>query len=284
MNIGILCDLHLGHSAEDRWHNRLLFDRAPEIARLAVPALNRQNLDMIAVLGDITNAGAESELLLAHAILSDLTIPWYVLPGNHDRMAVQSGSFDKVFQENLPNFYRRQGTIGMLFLRESLPDGEVQSPAIELGSAQIDRVIQTVVADRPGTLIIFSHFPLISQAAFANKHGGKDAGHYADGMELLVCLEKLVRNRVVILCGHQHWHHIMEGARWIQCTTGAMIEYPMEFRIAEISDTMLRVSVFAGTAARLAAESLDSAKWVRGQDSDRNCEVALDRRLDCLHS
>ena len=52
MRIGILNDLHLGHSGEGRWHNRLLYDRAAEIARSAVAVLNRQSLDLVLVLGD----------------------------------------------------------------------------------------------------------------------------------------------------------------------------------------------------------------------------------------
>ena len=275
MNIGILSDLHLGHSGKGRWHNRLLYDRASEIAQSAVAELNRQEIDWVIVLGDITNSGTKGQLALAREILSALSRPWYVVPGNHDRKAVRSGQFDEIFRENLPDFYSRQGDLGMLFLRERPPAEHTASPDMTLGTDCIDRAVRAVKQDRPSTLVLFSHVPLISEASFARAHRGKEAGHYEDGAELVARLEQWTQTPVIVLCGHQHWHHTMASQRWIQCTTGAMIEYPMEFRTVAITHTALQVAVRAGTSPEIAAASLDSAIWVRGRDYDRNGELVL---------
>ena len=260
-----------------RWHNRLLFDRAEGIGRSAVAVLNRQKLDMVVFLGDISHDGAESQVRSARALLAGLTVPWLALPGNHDGEAIRSGQFDQVFRGNVPGFYRRQGDVGMLFLRESLLDYRDDSPNIRLGRTCIERAVQAVGADGPGRLIVFSHFPLVSQVAYARQHGSRDVGHYADGMDLLARLEGLVPNRVVVFCGHQHWHRVMESEGWIHCTTGAMIEYPMEVRIASLEASVMRSSIVAGVADEIAAESLEAATWVRGQGRDRDCEFALPR-------
>ena len=72
IRIGIINDLHIGHEGTGEWHNRLLYDRAEEIARAAVAQLNSQKLDRVIILGDITNDGGESQLSAARAILDEL--------------------------------------------------------------------------------------------------------------------------------------------------------------------------------------------------------------------
>lgn len=272
MTFGILNDLHLGHSGEGRWHNRLLYERSVEIARSAVEVLNSQDLDFVVVLGDLTQTGTPAQLRLARQILSGLSAPWYVLPGNHDRPAVQSGTFDGEFGKSVPNFYRRSDGMGLLFLREEIA-ADPQQSGYRIGSAQLRHAAEVVEASRPAILIVFSHIPVISERAFAEEHAGKYAGHYSDGTELLAILNALVRT-MVIFCAHEHWHHIAEGPGWIQCTTGALIEYPMEVRVVSAANSKLRIESL--TASPLADESLDSADWVRGRASDRLFERPLD--------
>ncbi len=83
--IGIFNDLHLGHSGTGVWHNRLMFDQAEEVVRTTVTLLNELSLDLVIILGDVTNDGEAQQLELAEDLLSTLTAPWLVIPGNHDR-------------------------------------------------------------------------------------------------------------------------------------------------------------------------------------------------------
>ena len=57
MRIGILNDLHLGHTGTGIWHNRLLFEHAEEAVQETVSLLNEKSLDMAIILGDVTNDG-----------------------------------------------------------------------------------------------------------------------------------------------------------------------------------------------------------------------------------
>src|SRR5690606_3155673 len=41
-------------------------------------------LDFVIWSGDVTEFGSDEELRLAKRILDSLTVPWYVIPGNHD--------------------------------------------------------------------------------------------------------------------------------------------------------------------------------------------------------
>jgi hypothetical protein len=271
IRIGIINDLHLGHTGEGRWHNRLLYDHAEEIARAAVAALNRLSLDRVLVLGDITEAGTEEQLLLARDILGKIEAPWLVLPGNHDRVGVHSGQFARVFAGHVPDLYIRWDEIGLLTLREKLPDDGSRPDGYRLGGAVIEEAVARVAEDRPALLLVASHIPLISEVDHPSAHAGKYAVHHADGQELLARLAPLMKQRGFVFCAHQHWHHVSECPRWVQLTNAAMIEYPMELRLATIDGGGLGVSTVPAACREMAARSLDNAPWVVGRECDREC-------------
>ncbi|WP_317169376.1 metallophosphoesterase family protein [Mucilaginibacter humi] len=56
-------------------------------------------LQFVIISGDITEFGADEELTLAKSLLSGLTKPRYIVPGNHDMNWSESGgnSFKTVF-------------------------------------------------------------------------------------------------------------------------------------------------------------------------------------------
>ena len=270
MKLGILNDLHLGAPGRTgEWHNRLMFDQAEAIARSAIAVLNRQRPDAVVVLGDITQSGEPAQVGVAREVLASLAVPWYALPGNHDRAALKSGLFDEAFAGHVLPFYSRLGGSGVVCLRESLAGYGLDDDGFQLGQTQIAQVLDAVDADRPEHLIVLCHFPLMGEESWAAEHGGKDAGHLPDGPRLVEELSRRATRPVLILCGHQHWHHISHGRGWVQCVTASLIEYPMEVRLVTIDGQAVDVETFPGGAEQLASASLLSAAWVRGRDEDR---------------
>ena len=274
MRIGLFSDLHLGHSGTGRWHNRLLFDCAERVARETVALLNRQALDLVIVLGDITNHGSPEQLRLAKEVLDGLLVPWLVLPGNHDRNAVKSGRFEEVFGNRVPGIHRRLGSCSALFLQEQLPPDD-RKARTELGSAIVRGAEGVVESDRPGALLVFSHFPLVPEEEFADQREANYAKHYRDGLELLGRLRGLVSGTTVAFCSHEHWHHVTSDDGFTQCTTASMIEYPMEARIVCLDGRRLSISTLDTACPEIAARSLESARWGRGDTSDRCARVDL---------
>src|SRR5207247_10658479 len=128
------------------------------------------------VLGAITAAGTEAQLRLARDILRQIEAPWYVLPGNHDRAAVRSGQFDRVFAGHVLDLYSRHDELGLLSLREMLPADGAPPSGYQIGAAVIDQAVERVTSDRPPVLLVASHIPLASEEAHAGSHGGKYAG------------------------------------------------------------------------------------------------------------
>ena len=270
---GVLSDLHLGRSMPGRGHNRLLHDQAETLACLAVAALNRQPLDAVFVLGDLTDDGTPQQVDRARHILSSLIHPWYVVPGDHDRMAVRSGVFDQLLgSQAAPAYFRISDGIGVVSLRE---DAEAVTDAFRFDGLSAARSLAALQADTPRTLLVLSHFPLVCQRTWAAVHNGRHAACPPDGPLLLSHLSACVRQRVVVLCGHQHWHHSRDGANWVQCATGSMLEYPMEVRMVTLAGDALYVETLAAGVACQRRDSLDRAKWVAGGPMDRAAMFTL---------
>lgn len=280
MQLGIVSDLHLGGTRNSKWNNRQMQMRATELAQSAIATLNAHALDAVVVTGDLTEDGYSEgdylhQLLLARELLETIRAPWYVVPGNHDRLLVKSGDFDRVFAGHGLYGYTRWNACGVVGLREWL--GVQGHSFSKLGAAQIDEVVSAVISDSPRMLVMFGHLPLISEEWFSTQHGGKYAGHFEDGGLLLERLTERMQNRIVIFCGHMHWHCITSDPRWIQCTTGGMIEYPMELRIVSLELPALKIATLDGAARDIAAQSLLDAEWVRGETRDREGTFLLPR-------
>ena len=166
--IGIITDLHLGGQGIGHWHNRLLYDHAEEVTRATIALLNRRSPDLVLVLGDVTQHGTLDELRLASRLFSEFRCPWHVLPGNHDRAAVQSGQFDAVFAEHaLPPSLVINGA-QIIGVRERAGGATGYEIDEEWSGTAIERTAFP--------LVIASHVPLLPE-----DHPGKYAGHLDRG-------------------------------------------------------------------------------------------------------
>lgn len=126
--------------------------------RATVADLNRQkDIDFVVFTGDITEFGALAELRLAKQILDSLSLPWHIVPGNHDSNWSESGAndFRRVFGGETFFFAHK----GFQFM------GTVSGPNMRMSPGQIPREnlvwMDSVFAANPnGPLIFINHYPL----------------------------------------------------------------------------------------------------------------------------
>jgi len=160
---------------------------ADDLRRTVADINANPKLDFVIISGDITEFGADEELVLAKEILSAIRIPWYIIPGNHDSNWSESGgnTFQRVFGNEKFAFEHK----GYLFV------GTACGPNMRMGPGQIPREHLVWMdslfnarknVDQP--LIFVNHYPQDSSL-----------NNWFEAIDRLK-----TRNIQLILCGHGH--------------------------------------------------------------------------------
>jgi predicted phosphodiesterase len=277
LRIAVLNDLHVGGQLGGGFQNPFL---SADPALTVAPTVERIRAampDLVLVPGDLTHNAADAELAEVRDCLDSVGAPYIVCRGNHDceTMAARS-RFDAAFtgreRAQQPRMLDLPGAEGVAVLAvEASWDSEEGLDAERPPLAQREDTGQALAGLdrlRPEWLFVLCHYPFLSQAEYPLSHGGPYAGHVEHGAALLE--ELLARcSAVVLLVGHNHYHHVMAGGRWLQIATGAIIEYPSEWRLVTLTDGSLTAEALPGGVPAVEAAPPPRAPWVSGRPQDR---------------
>ena len=278
LRIAVLNDLHVGGRLGGGFQNPFLSDDpaltvAPTVERIraALPGL-------VLVPGDLTHNSFDAELAEVRACLEGTGAPYIVCRGNHDcETGAARTRFDAAFsgreRAQRPRLLDVDGAAGVAVLAvEAAWNSDDGLDAARPPLAQQEDIgpALAVLDDlRPEWLFVLCHYPFMSQAEYPLSHGGPYAGHVEHGDELLE--ELLARcGAVVVLVGHNHYHHVLAGERWLQIATGAIIEYPSEWRLLTLADGCVTVEMCPGGVPAVEAAPPPPAPWVSGRPQDRD--------------
>ncbi|MDP3915155.1 MAG: PQQ-binding-like beta-propeller repeat protein [Bacteroidota bacterium] len=217
------------------------------------------DVDFMILSGDVTEFGSEEELLEAKSILSKLTKPCYVTPGNHDSKWSESGNND---------FVRILGAEGFSFEKNGfIFIGTASGPNMRMAPGLIPRE-QMVFLDsiltnmkNPDQPIIFvNHYPL-----------DESLSNWYEVIDLLK-----TRNVQVSLLGHGHNNKLFnfEGIPGVMGRSNLRAKNEIGgYNIVTVTkDTIFYAErtpgietkpVWCKIPVRLKNFSQDSTKWVR---------------------
>lgn len=124
-----------------------------------VHEINTSDLDFVVVTGDICNRGTLRELANVKQILDQLTIPYFMVPGNHETNWSESAGQDFVDLWGDDKFLFRRGKYVFLGLSTGplmrMGDGHILTEDLRWLDRQLARHM------KPGKrLLFFSHYPL----------------------------------------------------------------------------------------------------------------------------
>ena len=169
-----LTDIHVGSATG-----------ATDLRKTVHDINQNKELKFVILSGDITEFGADEELRLAKQILDSLTIPYHIIPGNHDANWSESGgnSFRQIF--GAETFYFKYG--GYRFI------GTNSGPNMRMSPGQIPREnlvwldsVLRLDIDKP--LIYVNHYP--QDSSLNNWYEA---------------IDRIKRQDIrLILCGHGH--------------------------------------------------------------------------------
>ena len=195
MLIAQLSDLHI------KLPGRLAYKKVDTAAMLA-EAVRRINAlvprpDLLLITGDLTDIGSPEEYAWLRELLAPLTMPMFVVPGNHDeREAMRAAFSDGGYfpQQGFLNFAADYGDLRVLGLDTLVPGqggGEVCAQRL----AWLDDTLRAA-PDTP-TLLLMHHPPFDTGIGHMDRIGLNGREAFAD---IVARHPQVLR----ILCGHLH--------------------------------------------------------------------------------
>lgn len=170
-----------------------LGERATERARRLIGALRRMpGLDAVLVTGDIADHGTAEEYAVARELLSALTVPVLVLPGNHDvRASFGPGLLDLPASAHEINQLVTVGGVDFLLCDSVIPrrsEGELSAVTLAW--------LKAALVGRPA-VIAFHHPPSVLHVPTVDRIR-------QFGEQRLAGILGAHPEVVAVLCGHAH--------------------------------------------------------------------------------
>ena|ERR1035437_3274960 len=191
-----LSDLHI------REPGRLAYGRietAPYLTQ-AVATIGRlpQQADAVVITGDLTDFGRAAEYQHLRELLTPLTMPVYLMPGNHDDRDELRRAFPEHTYLGLSDFVQFSVAVGALQL---IALDTVVAGASEGGlcAQRLQWLAQQLAAHRGRPVVIAMHHP-----PFQTLIGHMDAIGLLEGASELEALVAHHPNVERVICGHLH--------------------------------------------------------------------------------
>jgi hypothetical protein len=185
VRLGVVSDIH--HcpqgSPPDGWHNPHQFADAGERLRRSIRWLEQQHVERLAVLGDLTHFGDPASTREVLDILSESSLPIWILPGNHDLNPDRS-VLDTLLVDRTDGLEPMPGhpvEFGPSWIAIGL---EMKTAADGRGyhATNHDEVVTLASGDTPTLLL--SHFPLLGIREDVLNAGLKYAGDLTNGIAI----------------------------------------------------------------------------------------------------
>jgi len=165
------------------------------LARATIAHVAALDPDVVVVTGDLVAHGEAEEYETCRAILDALSLPYYVLPGNHDRREALVAAFgaqttpDGFVQYAVDDYAVRMVVLDTLC--EGFDGGE-------LDERRLAWLRDTLATERDRPTIVFMHHPpFVHGIEWVDSFGFAGAGEFAD---IIRGCPHVVR----VACGHVH--------------------------------------------------------------------------------
>jgi len=127
--------------------------------------------------------------------------------------------------------------------------------------------------DRP--CIVSCHYPAVGVPDRLRKNGLKDGGYLQNGEELIALLHKHPQVKA-IFAGHLHMHIIEKDDQLTHVATGALPEYPTEYRDVRVFEDRIEVETLGLSDPSFSARSLIPGNdFTAGHPQDRKTTISL---------
>jgi len=266
----------------------------PEVIDCLRKDLRELQPEFIIVSGDLCSRPDRDAVYEARSILDTLGVPYYPCGGNHDFHGKDSRAwFLDAYRDRLP----AQDTV-YTFAWKGLrfcvldpwwrwPDGSLMP--VSPDHTDMDNGLEglawgippeqfswleSVLRSCPNEpVLVVSHYPAVRIPDRLRTDWLQDGGCLDNG-DLLVDLLAKHENALGIISGHVHLHFIEQVKSVWQITTGALPEYPVEYRVFEVHRDRIETYAKALSDPQFANRSLIPGRdLTRGTEIDRHAVI-----------
>ena len=291
-------DPHLTSHRDGEWNNRFLCTMMPDVMACLARDLAVLKPDFILATGDIVSRQTREAMLEGRALMDSLGFPYYPMGGNHDFVMENSRSwFLEAFEQVLPqrntvySFSHKSLHFCVLDAWWKWEDGSLNpiseaAVAVELDMTlknahwalppdQFQWLEEDLAAYADMATIVAIHYPAAPVPKRMQREDYKDSGPLDNGGLLLEALRPHPQVKA-IFSGHMHMNYIVRLEGLTQVVTGALPEYPTEYRDVQVYEDRLEIRTLGLSDASFAKRSLIEGKdWTRGEEQDRTAVIPL---------
>ena len=288
-----ISDLHFGEVACRQAINHSMHRQIPEIMQCLRKDAPQLEPDFLVATGDLTNQGGCDAVFAARDLLDFLDLPYYPVGGDADFREPESRTwFIDAYSGHLPladtvySFTHKNLHFCVLDPWRLWPDGSLAPimPGEETGEEvwaipphQLHWLEDDLRSHQHIPTVVLLHYPVlpiperVSQYDEGNRRGRIAKEHLL--LDLLVNHEQVK----LLLTGHTHYHCIRSHEGLTEISTGALVEYPIEYREFHVYDDRVEVYTQGLSNEGFARESLiEGREWPGGSADDREHVIALD--------
>ncbi len=293
-----LSDLHLASERDGEWNNRFLCSMMGDVMDCLRGDLQALRPDFLLITGDVVSTQTREAMLTARGMLDRIGIPYYPMGGNHDFVLPESRAwFVEVFGDILPEprsyytFVHKGVRFCALDAWWCWPDGSLRPEGPQVAVDSIDESLKglywalpeeqmvwlegVLSGDSATPTVIAVHYPVVAVPKRLRKPGFRDGGSLENGAELMVLLARHAQVRAVFT-GHVHANFIETWDMVTHVTTGGLPEYPVEYRVIEVSEEGMKVRTRGLSDPSFAKRSLIPGHgYTAGTAGDRAAVIRL---------
>ncbi len=291
-------DTHLASQRDGIWNNRFLCTMMPEVMDCLGRDLKELDPEFILLTGDVVSSQTREAMMEARDEVERLGVPYYPMGGNHDFVLPESRNwFIEAFRDRLPrpqtyySFTHKNLHFCVLDAWWMWSDGGLS----EISEANVLRDLDTSLegarwAIPPHILtwldkdlrensstatVIAVHYPAVPIPLRLHKPEFNNGGCLENGDLLLDCLRSHPQVKA-IFSGHVHINFVEQIGSITQVVTGALPEFPTEYRDIQVFDDRMEVRTCALSNKEFARRSLIAGMdWTAGDPQDRQVTIPL---------
>ena len=293
-----LSDPHLASQRDGIWNNRFLCTMMPDVMQCLAGDLAVLKPDFVLVTGDIASTQTREAMFEARDMMERLRVPYYPMGGNHDFVLPESREwFIEAFRDRLPeprtyySFTHKNLHFCVLDAWWMWSDGTLS----EVSEASIAKNLDTSLKgarwaipphqfnwlaedlrQNPRTpAVVAVHYPAFAIPARLHRPDFNDGGCLENRDLLLECLAGYPQVKA-IFSGHVHLNFVARQNGIVQVVTGALPEFPTEYRDVQVFDDRMEVRTLGLSNPEFARLSLIPGKqWTAGDLEDRQVVIPL---------